>query len=241
MAADAVVLAGGLGTRLRAVTGGVVPKVLVPVLGRPFIDYKLRSLVKLGVTRVIMSVGEQADQVVAHVGDGRQFGLQVEYIHDGPTLRGTAGAIRQALPMLPPVFWVTYGDTLVEAPLDSIELELAANPDDQAVMTVLENRDRWEPSNVDVQGDHVVAYTKGSPAGTHRFIDYGLLCFRARAFEHSDSDASADLRSVIEPLILLGQLRAAPVEQRFWEVGTPDSLRATEEHFATSAVWDRLS
>ena len=241
MAADAVVLAGGLGTRLRDVTGGRLPKVLVPVLGRPFIDYKLRSLFMLGVRRVVISVGEAADQVVEHVGDGDRFGIAVAYSHDGATLRGTAGAIKHALPMLPAVFWVTYGDTLVEAPLDSIERDFLARPDVNAVMTVLENVDQWEPSNVDLRDGRVVNYTKNSPIGTHRWIDYGLLCFRSQVFESVDIETPTDLRSVIEPLIQRSQLMAAPVQERFWEVGTPTSLQSTEEHFARTSMWERLS
>jgi len=239
MVADAIILAGGLGTRLRPVTGGLLPKVLVPVLGRPFIDYKLRSLVALGVERVVLSIGEGADLVTAHVGDGARFGLIVDYIHDGARLLGTGGAIRRALPLLPPRFWVTYGDTLVVADLKGIERQMSFGAAVGA-MTVLENVDRWETSNVSVSGDRVVAYEKGATPGSHRFLDYGLLCFAAEAFAVVADDTVADLRAVIDPLVSNGTMLAAPVAERFWDVGTPERLAETEAHFHSTRMWERL-
>jgi MurNAc alpha-1-phosphate uridylyltransferase len=241
MAADAIILAGGLGTRLRPVTGGLLPKVLVPVLGRPFIDYKLRSLAVLGVERVLLSIGEGADQVVAHVGDGSRFGVQVDFIEDGPRLLGTGGAIKRALPRLPATFWVTYGDTLVVADLADIERRIDELPDVTGAMTVLENVDEWETSNVSVLDGRVAAYEKGVPPGSHRFLDYGLLCFAASAFDVVADDTVADLRSVIEPMVAARTMLAARVDERFWDVGTPERLRETEAHFEATAMWERLA
>src|SRR5712692_2156565 len=108
------VLAGGLGNRLHAVTGDALPKALVPVLGRPFIDWKLEGLAAAGTHRVVLLVGHHGGQIRAHVGDGRRYGLSVEYVEDGPVLLGTGGAVARALPSLADAFWVTYGDTLLE-------------------------------------------------------------------------------------------------------------------------------
>src|SRR5262249_22441322 len=103
----AAILAGGSATRLRPLTEHV-PKALVDVAGRPCIDHQLRLLAEHGIRRVVLLVGYLGEQVEAHVGDGHRFGVEVRYAYDGKDLRGTGGAIRQALPQLGSPFWVMY-------------------------------------------------------------------------------------------------------------------------------------
>src|SRR3990167_150214 len=94
-----VILAGGLATRLRPVTEKI-PKALVEVDGEPFIAHQLRLLKKNGIQRVMMCVGYLGDQIIDCVGDGSDVGLQISYSFDGEKLLGTAGAIKQALPLI---------------------------------------------------------------------------------------------------------------------------------------------
>ena len=107
-----VILAGGLGTRLQAITGSL-PKALVPVLGRPFAAYQLTLLARNGVTEVVYCIGHHGEQIVERIGDGSEFGLRVCYVKDGPVLRGTAGALRRAFDkgVLHEAFFVLYGDS----------------------------------------------------------------------------------------------------------------------------------
>ncbi len=231
MGRQAVVLAGGLGTRLLPVTGGRIPKALVPVLGRPFIDIKLRSLRELDVTNVMMLIGEGGDQIVDHVGDGRGVGIEVDYAQDGEVLLGTAGTIRAALHRLDETFWITYGDSLCVADLASAEARLHVSEAD-ALMTVYENCDRWDPSNVAHAGGVVTEYRKVAEPGTFRWIDYGLLYFRASAFESLAPGVPTDLSAVLDPLVARRSVLAFPVADRFWEIGTPEGLAATETHLA---------
>src|SRR6478672_1679184 len=93
------ILAGGLATRLRPVTE-TVPKALIEVAGAPFLAHQLRLLRGYGFERVVLLVGHLGEQIRAFAGDGRDFGLQVEYVFDGPRLLGTAGALKRALPVL---------------------------------------------------------------------------------------------------------------------------------------------
>ena len=110
-----LVLAGGLGTRLRPLTR-TVPKVLVPVLGRPFLEFVLQDLARQGFRRFVLSVGFLAEQVEAHFGDGSDLGYSVEYARETEPL-GTGGAIRHALPLLSDPFVVVNGDTLLQLDL----------------------------------------------------------------------------------------------------------------------------
>jgi len=90
-----VILAGGLATRLYPITRQI-PKSLIPVAGRPFIDHQLALLKEKGVNQVIICVGNLGKMIEAHVGEGSRFGLEVRYSYDGDFLLGTGGAIKKA-------------------------------------------------------------------------------------------------------------------------------------------------
>lgn len=93
------VLAGGLATRLRPITDRI-PKSLVEVAGRPFIDWQLEAFSQQGIERIVVCTGYLGEMVQDHIGDGARFGLEVLFSPDGPRLLGTGGALRQAAP-----FW----------------------------------------------------------------------------------------------------------------------------------------
>lgn len=101
MTLPTVVLAGGLGTRISAITGNCIPKVLVDVAGRPFLDRKLHELAAQGVEEVILLTGHQGNMVQEHLAINPPIGLRVLCVDDGPRLLGTGGAIAAAI--APPV------------------------------------------------------------------------------------------------------------------------------------------
>src|ERR1044072_1653700 len=90
-----VILAGGLGTRIRARSGDL-PKSLIPVRGKPFLFYQREWLARQNVGGVVLSVGYRGEAIADAVGDGSRFGLSVAYCDEGGTLRGTGGALRLA-------------------------------------------------------------------------------------------------------------------------------------------------
>src|SRR4051812_46987043 len=96
MEMQCVILAGGLGTRMRPRTDKT-PKTLLPVGDVPFAHYELSWLARHGVTHVVYSIAILGEQVRDFVGDGDRWGLSVSYVEDGDKLAGTAGALRRAL------------------------------------------------------------------------------------------------------------------------------------------------
>ncbi|MBU4573591.1 MAG: NTP transferase domain-containing protein, partial [Proteobacteria bacterium] len=96
---QAAVIAGGLGTRLGALTKDI-PKPLVPVAGRPFLEHQLGLLKAGGVDKVVLCIGHLGEQIQAFVGDGSRWGLEVAYSLDGSTLLGTGGSLKKAAPLL---------------------------------------------------------------------------------------------------------------------------------------------
>src|SRR3989449_1523283 len=112
----AMVLAAGLGTRLRPLTD-TLPKPLLPVAGRPLLEWNLLLLKRHGITEVIINLHHLGEQIVRALGDGARLGLRLAYSHE-PTLQGTGGGIKQAAPFLKDgPFLVLNGDTLSDCDL----------------------------------------------------------------------------------------------------------------------------
>ena len=226
----AVVLAGGLGTRLQSVTGGLIPKALVPVRGVPFLDYKLTSLIEMGVQRIVLLIGEKGDLIREYVEDRWTDRLEISCVADGPNLLGTAGAIASSRRLLPDSFWVTYADSYVMANLEEAE-DYAIAKGFSGVLTVWHNSDSLELSNTTIYNGRVLSYTKVTQPGQHEWIDYGLLYLPRDSFDSIDLNAQTDLGEVVRELIELRQLGAWEVTDRFWDVGTPETLHLTEVEF----------
>ncbi len=240
MTRTVVVLAGGLGLRVAHLTGPDLPKALLPVGGRPFIDLKIADLASGGADEIVLLVGHNARFLDQHLGDvATPAGVHVRCVADGPALLGTGGAIRAALDTLPERFWVTYGDTLLDVSMEPVE-DFADSCAVEGVMVVLENVDRWEPSNVSVQDGRVVAYDKGAPLGTHRFIDFGMLLLGRAAFAAHAPGTTFDLGQVLGDEIAKRRLGAWTVSHRFRDIGTEDAWRETDAWVRDSALWDRL-
>jgi MurNAc alpha-1-phosphate uridylyltransferase len=230
------ILAGGLGTRMAGVTGPRLPKAMLPVAGRPFIDYKLSQLAAEGTDRVVLLLGHGAESIADHVGDGAAYRLQVEIVLDGDVLLGTGGAVRRALPRLGNAFWVTYGDTLLSVP--QAEAEAAYRGSGRSgLMTVLENHDAGDRSNVSVRGDLVAEYRKGAPPGTFACIDYGMSILAAEAVARFPAGTKFDLSDVLQRLVAEHQLMAFPVTERFHEIGSENGYAETERWLQTEGIW----
>jgi mannose-1-phosphate guanylyltransferase len=112
---QALILAGGEGTRLRPLTSSV-PKPVVPLAGRPFISYMIEWLRRHGVDEAILSCGFMADGVRAVLGDGAQLGLRLRYVEE-PRPLGTGGALKLAEDLLEDRFLMLNGDQLTDIDL----------------------------------------------------------------------------------------------------------------------------
>jgi NDP-sugar pyrophosphorylase family protein len=223
-----VILAGGLGTRMRPATEQL-PKVLLPVAGEPFARHQLELLQRGGVTDVVYCIGHLGDMVRDYVGDGHQFGLGVTYIDDGDDLRGTGGALRLAAGagVLRDHFLVLYGDSYLPIDLRPIDaaFERSAAP---ALMTVFHNRDQWVPSNVVFDGRQVVVYDKRRSVPGMEWVDYGVSVLTRDLVMETPAGAVVDLADVFHELSGAGRLAGHEVDARFYEIGSPTGLAEVE-------------
>lgn len=225
---QAVVLAGGLATRMRPLTEKT-PKAMLPVAGRPFVAWQLEALARSGFARVLFCVGYLGEQIQAFVGDGSGYGLSVEYSEDGPVLLGTAGAVRRALERLEPTFLVTYGDSYLPFDYSAPLRDLEAHPEALGTMSVFFNQGRWDASNTRVEGERVAVYRKGSDDPALDHIDYGAIALRRHVIEALEAERKAGLDEVQADLAQRGCLRAYHARERFFEIGSEAGLRELEQ------------
>ena len=104
------ILAGGYATRLGSLTKEI-PKCLIEINGRAFVDWQLDLLIENGYSDFVFCLSYKSNLVQKHLGDGSARGVKIQYSFDGETQLGTGGAIQKALPKLGPVFGVIYGDS----------------------------------------------------------------------------------------------------------------------------------
>ncbi len=234
---QAIILAGGLGTRMWPRTERV-PKFLLPVGGRPFGERLLERLAACGARDVVLAVGHMGDHIRAAIGDGAACGVRVRYSDEGERRLGTAGALRLALPMLAPVFLVTYGDSYLPFDYAAPLRDLEAHPGALGTMAVYRNADLLDASNTVVSGDLVVRYEKRAateprdPDMDH--IDYGATALLREVIEGLP-DAPLDLSTVQRDLARAGKLRAWHAGERFFEIGSEAGLRDLEAHLGAPA------
>jgi NDP-sugar pyrophosphorylase family protein len=227
-----VVIAGGLGTRLHAISKSI-PKSLVPVLGRPFVAHQLTLFHRLGLREVVFCLGHLGEQVEEFVGDGARFGLSVRYSHDGQVLLGTGGAVKRVLPMVGPEFLVTYGDSYLEIDCATI-VRAHREKAMPALMTVYRDDEATAACNVEFADGRILAYDKIDKTDRMRHVDYGMLLLTRRAFDGWDDVATFDLSAPLGRLAASGRLAGIDWPRRYQEVGTPAGIAALEAYLAGS-------
>ena len=227
----AFVLAGGLGTRIAGLYPDL-PKAMVPVAGRPFIDVLLDRLVRLGVTDIVLCAGHQAGPLVDHL-QGHDVRVVIE---DEP--RGTAGALAFARAQVghgDETFLALNGDTFAEFEPDAL---LALHESLQADATLAcyrvdeaEARGTVEPG----EDGRLQGFREKAKRGAG-WVSGGVYALEPRALDGVPVDRATSLEIDVFPALLaqgrtLGAWRAPG---GFWDMGTPDGLREAEARLSGS-------
>lgn len=224
-----VVLAGGLGTRLRPLTDHY-PKSLIEVAGHPFLAYLLSYLEDQGATKITVIAGFKASLIKDFLAQ-HQSSVPVEFLDEGKDLRGTAGALRWVADQgkLDQEFSLTWGDALLLIDYQEVWQRFRSSRAD-CLMTVFKNENNWGSSNVIYKNGLVHLYDKTvSPKPPEMtFIDYGFLVFNRSVVESWPKQTPLDLNEPLKALSLEGRLAGLEVFQRFYEMGSTQGLKDLE-------------
>jgi NDP-sugar pyrophosphorylase family protein len=234
MAMQVVILAGGRGTRLRPLTNHL-PKVLVEVYGKPFLQYQLGWLARYGLRDVVLCVGHLAENIEAFAKDGSAFGVHITYSREEDTLLGTAGALKKAQTLLDDSFCVLNGDSYLPInPLKAIEYFEQARF--TAMMLTFKNLGRYDKSNVIVENGFVTFYSRDRYVDELEFIDYGMRIFRKEVLQSIPAGCFCDLDALYQELIEQKKLAAYLVGDPFYEVGSVEGLTRFKQYVEKAGV-----
>ncbi len=220
---EAIVLAGGMGTRLRTVVADL-PKPMAPVAGRPFLELLLRSLVAQGFSRVILSTGFMAEKISGYFGSCFA-GMELDYSSEREPL-GTGGAVSQAARLVrEDHFFVFNGDTLLD--LDALAVDAIWQRRREPVIVAREVEDTARYGRLETDLGHVVRFAEKGQAGPG-LINAGCYVFQSDQFSSFEPGSRFSLEiDYLAPLVKRTAVALYVASGLFIDIGVPsDYARA---------------
>jgi NDP-sugar pyrophosphorylase family protein len=211
---------------------------MVPVHGRPFLEYELELLEGMGVDDFVLCVGYLGEQIERHFGDGGHSGVRIRYSRDGKKPLGPIGALKTAEGMLEDEFFVTYGDAYLRLDYRAM-MDLLRRGDALGLMAVYYNDGKYGKSDVVVKGSRVVEYNKKERKPGMVWINFGVSALRKAALEGAKEGEFRDEESFYGGLIRDRRLLSFEVQERFYEIGTPEGLAMFSEFVKTKETPER--
>jgi len=224
---QAVILAGGLGTRFRPLTLKT-PKPMILVMGKPYLEYQLKFLKSYDITNILLCVGYLGEKIKNHFGNGQSRNMSINYSFEDKPL-GTGGALKNAENYLEDCFYLIYGDSFL--PVNYSLLEERILEVDKAILMVLYDNcvDTSVPNNVSLDRRGIVTkYKKETANSLLQYVDAGVLALKREVLDSIPSGRQVSLEQDILPEFIDRQECAGFVtRERFYDIGTQERL----EHF----------
>jgi CDP-6-deoxy-D-xylo-4-hexulose-3-dehydrase len=226
-ALEAIVLAGGLGTRLRPVVGDR-PKVMAEVAGRPFLSWILSSLKTAGVTRVILSVGYMSEKIEAHFGNSFE-GVSIVYSKEQSPL-GTGGALAKAAKLVTTKdVLVLNGDSLVKTDLKAFyNFHRERNAATSMLLTHVSDSGRFGSVEVSASSDSVLSFSEKNASKGQGWINGGMYLISTQRLASIAADEQPrSLERDILPLWVKVEKGVTGYRSQgeFLDIGTPESFK----------------
>lgn len=240
---QAVIMAGGKGTRLHRITHDAIPKPLAPIAGKPILQWQVESLGRGGVTDIILVVGHLGEKIEGFFGDGSAFGVRIRYYREGQPL-GTAGALPELKEWLEQTFLLVFGDTVFDISLSRM---LAFHREKRALATLFvhPNSHPFDSDIVLRDGDgrvrDLLPKHEERASWYDNCVNAGLYIVERELCGRIPRGEKADLeKQVLWPLAQEGgRVYAYLSPEYIKDVGTPERIAAAEEELLTGVVQAR--
>jgi len=223
---QAVIVAGGRGVRMRPWSDRI-PKVMIPIAGKPLLEHQINWLGKSGIRHVVMCLGYKADCIAEHFGDGSRWGLRVDY-HVEQSPRGTAGCVRDIWPLVTGDALVVYGDIYADFSLP--ELLACHRRSGGAATLVLADTDHPHDSDlVRMEGERITGFCRAAPGEACGTLACAAVwVVTGRLMSLVPRDRASDFGRDIFPLALARgeRLTGFVTSELVADLGTPERMEA---------------
>lgn len=230
-------MAGGKGTRIAQVNA-TVPKPMIPIEGKPILEYQIETLKKQGYTDIILIVGHMGNVIQKYFGDGSAFGVQISYIVEEQPL-GTAGALYFLKDEIQNDFLLLNGDIIFDVDIQKF-LEYHCNQRTAATILTHPNSHPYDSGIIIADDKNRVTnwlHKEDERLWYKNRVNAGLHMFSPRIFESFHEAKKCDLdRDVLKPLIKEGELSVYDSPEYIKDMGTPDRYYAVIEDIKSGKV-----
>lgn len=223
----ALILAGGLGTRLREVISDR-PKPMALIAGKPFLEHQINFLNDQGVRQIILAIGYKADVIKSYFGNGGRFGIDITYSEEDIPL-GTAGAIKNAEKYIDDTFYALNGDTFSHIDLQDF-LDFHEKNKGKFSVGLARQKDGSNYGKVVLTKNKIKKFTEKGKKGN--FINRGIYIFDPTLFEHIEKGRKTSLEEEVFPeLIKEGKLLGYFSGGYFMDIGRPETYGQFKKDF----------
>jgi len=223
-----VILCGGLSTRLQSITENI-PKSMINILDKPFIDHQLTLLQKNNVKNVILCIGKFGEQIHNYVKDGQKWNMSVQYSDDGKILLGTGGALLKAYSILPNNFIVMNGDSYLDIDYNEI-LQKYISERNLLLLTVFPIIDPKSYKNVYIKNKNILLYDKSGNNHNLNYIDYGFTLMKRRLLTNYIKESVFDFSLIYSKAISQHSISCYKSPKIFHEIGSYEGLQETKDY-----------
>lgn len=225
---QAVILAGGVGTRLRPLTYKI-PKTMALVNNRPFLEYLIELLKENGISKVVLLLGYLHEKIVEYFGDGSNFNVNIKY-STGDILWETGTRIRNAEPLLDNSFLLLYCDNYW--PLNLLKLlEFQDKHGTPATVTVYTNKDNITKNNINVdEKGYVIKYDKTRKHKDLNGVEIGFYILKKSVLKLMPDHNFSFEKTILPLLIEKHQLSGYKTDHRYYSIGTLEKIKITEKY-----------
>ncbi len=227
----AVILAGGFGTRLKDIAKDV-PKPMVPIVGKPFLQHQIRLLKQQGLTDIVLAVHHMSDKIKDYFGNGKRHDVDISYAEEEIAL-GTAGAIKNAQKYLGNErFMVFNGDTYTGIDIkDFLRFHLDEKARYSMALTV--TNETLHQEIAEIENNRIIKFHERgkAPLGLEPLINSGVYIFEPEIFELIEANKNISLEKLIFPqLVAERKLAGYKFEGYFMDIGRPETYKDFKKH-----------
>jgi histidinol-phosphate phosphatase family protein len=226
---QAVILAGGLGTRLKPFTNDN-PKPMFEIEDKPFLEHLIMQIKEFGIRKIVILLGYLPEKIMNHFGNGKKLGLEIEYLIT-PVQYDTGKRIFHAKDKLDDEFLLAYSDNY--CPLDFNKMVKQYFESDSLIqITAYSNEDNYSKNNVQIHDDNkIIQYDKKRTKDNLNAVDIGYALVNKEALNNLDAENVNFESKVYTELTNRGLLSGYLTNHRYYSIGNWDRIQIAKEFF----------